>query len=160
MYKARRFLSKACLTNLYYTYIYPYLIYCIEVWGIAPKCHLNYKLLIQNKIVRIIKYTHYLAHTDIIFKELGILPIENNIIFIERVGVFMFKYENRLLPSVMAELYLRNNNIHYYETRNRNKLSIAAGTETFSHVSALIWNALTSKINVNTSISKFKILLK
>ena len=72
----------------------------------------------------------------------------------------MFKYENGLLPPVMAELYLRNNEIHNYETRNCNKFSIAAGTETFSHVSARIWNALTSKINVNTSISKFKILLK
>ena len=72
----------------------------------------------------------------------------------------MFKYENGLLPPVMAELYLRNNGIHNYETRNCSKLSIAAGTETFSHVSAQIWNALTSKINVNTSISKFKILLK
>ena len=72
----------------------------------------------------------------------------------------MFKYENGLLPPVMAELYFRNNEIHNYETRNCNKFSIAARTEAFSHVSARIWNALTSKINVNTSISKFQILLK
>ena len=39
----------------------------------------------------------------------------------------------------MAELYLRNNEIHNYETRNCNKFSIVAGTETFSHVSARIW---------------------
>ena len=68
MYKASIFLSKVCLTNLYHTYIYPYLIYCIEVWGIAPKCHLNHILLIQKKIVRIIRYAHYLAHSEIIFK--------------------------------------------------------------------------------------------
>ena len=60
----------------------------------------------------------------------------------------------------MTELYLRNNEIHNYETRNGNKFFIAAGPETFSHVSARIWNALTSKINVNTSISKFKILVR
>ena len=72
----------------------------------------------------------------------------------------MFKYENSLLPPVMGELYLRNNEIHNYETRNGNKFSIAAETETFAHVSARIWNAITSKINVNTSISKFKIILK
>ena len=75
-------------------------------------------------------------------------------------NIFMFKYKNGLLPPVMTDLYLRNNEIHNYETRNCNKFSIASGTETFSHVSARIWNALTSKINVNTSISKFKILLK
>ena len=68
--------------------------------------------------------------------------------------------ESGFLCSNMKMVYLRNNEIHNYETRNCNKFSIAAGTETFSHVSARIWNALTSKINVNTSISKFKILLK
>ena len=50
--------------------------------------------------------------TEIIFKELGILPIEN--IYFYRVGFFMFKYENGLLPPVMTELYLRNNEIHNY----------------------------------------------
>ena len=87
MYKARRFLSKACVNNLYQTYIYPYLIHCIEVWGIVPKCNLDHILLIPKKIVRIIRYAQYLAHTEIIFKELGILPIEN--IFIERVRVII-----------------------------------------------------------------------
>ena len=36
-----------------------------------------------------------------------------------------------------------------------NKFSISAGTESFSHVSARIYSALTFKINVN-----FKIILK
>ena len=40
------------------------------------------------------------------------------------------------------------------------QFSIAAGMETFSHVSARIWNAVMSKINVKTSISKFMITLK
>ena len=33
--KARPFLNKSSLSNLYYTFIYPYLIYCVEVWGSA-----------------------------------------------------------------------------------------------------------------------------
>ena len=66
----------------------------------------------------------------------------------------MFKYKNGLLPPVMTELYLRNNEIHNYDTRNYNKIPIASETETLSHVSARISNALTSEINANTSISK------
>ena len=31
MFKVRDYLSKNCLSNLYHTYIFPYLIYCIEV---------------------------------------------------------------------------------------------------------------------------------
>ena len=53
----------------------------------------------------------------------------------------MLKYENGLLPPVMTELYLRNNVIYICDTRNCNTFSIAAGTETFSRVSARIWNA-------------------
>ena len=40
MFKARDYLNKNCLSNLYHTYIFPYLIYCIEVWGNASHCHL------------------------------------------------------------------------------------------------------------------------
>ena len=33
--KARPLLNKRALTNLYHTLIYPYLMYCVEVWGSA-----------------------------------------------------------------------------------------------------------------------------
>ena len=33
MYKARQYLNKKALLNIYYSYICPYFIYCIEVWG-------------------------------------------------------------------------------------------------------------------------------
>ena len=75
MYKARSYLNKKSLANLYHTYIYPYLIYCIEIWGNAANCHLQPLLLIQKKIVRIITFSDYLAHTEPIFKELKVLPI-------------------------------------------------------------------------------------
>ena len=35
MYKARKYLNKNSLKNLYHAYIYPYLTYCVEVWGCA-----------------------------------------------------------------------------------------------------------------------------
>ena len=31
MYKARQYLNKSSLVNLYYSYVYPYLTYCIKV---------------------------------------------------------------------------------------------------------------------------------
>ena len=48
MFKARDYLNKNCLSNLYHTYIFPYLIYCIEVWGNASHCHLLPLFLTQN----------------------------------------------------------------------------------------------------------------
>ena len=37
MLRARNYATKKCLKTLYYSYIYPYLIYCIEIWGISPQ---------------------------------------------------------------------------------------------------------------------------
>ena len=49
LYRARQFLDKKCLYNLYYSYVYPYLIYCIEVWGSACQTHLHPLFLAQIK---------------------------------------------------------------------------------------------------------------
>ena len=34
MYKARHYLNTSTLVSLYYSYVYPYLTYCIEVWDV------------------------------------------------------------------------------------------------------------------------------
>ena len=49
MYKARQYLNNSSLVNLYYSYVYPYLTYCIEVWGCAYPTHLQFLFLLQKK---------------------------------------------------------------------------------------------------------------
>ena len=39
--RARNFFSKSALINLYYAFIFPYLIYCVEVWGNAFSTHVQ-----------------------------------------------------------------------------------------------------------------------
>ena len=41
LYKTRQFPDKKSLHIIYYSYIYPYLIYCIELWGSACQTHLR-----------------------------------------------------------------------------------------------------------------------
>ena len=38
IYKARRYLNRRSLLNLYHSFVYPYLIYSLEVWGNAAQC--------------------------------------------------------------------------------------------------------------------------
>ena len=76
MYRARNHLNKKSIRNLYYSYSYAYLIYCIEIWGISPQTHLNPLLLMHKKILRIITFSYYYAHTVPIFKDLKILAID------------------------------------------------------------------------------------
>ena len=39
--KARKYLNKKSLVNLYHSFVFPYLTYCIEIWGNASDIHLD-----------------------------------------------------------------------------------------------------------------------
>ena len=48
--KIRKFLQNNTMRKMYFTFIYPYLIYCIEVWGNAQHTHLDPLIKIQKKV--------------------------------------------------------------------------------------------------------------
>ena len=73
IHKTRNFLNDKTLRNLYFTFIYPYLIYCIEIWGNKSEIHLNPIVKIQKKSIRTITFSHYQAHTARLYKKLNIL---------------------------------------------------------------------------------------
>ena len=52
--KTRNLLDKNTLRNLYFIFIYPYLIYCIEIWGNTNDTHLNPIIKINKKYTGII----------------------------------------------------------------------------------------------------------
>ena len=118
MYRARSYLPKNSLKCLYFSYIYPYLIYCVEIWGILPKTYLKPLLLLQKKIVKIMTFSSYCAHIGPIFKDLNILTIDK--LVIHQIGINMYKFSNGLLPTVLNSLYPKNNEVHTYNTTAKN----------------------------------------
>ena len=50
--------------------------------------------------------------------------------------------------------------VHSHDTRKKNLLKVTTGTKNFTYLSARIWNAIVSKININLSLSQFKCKLK
>ena len=74
--KAQKYLNIKLLVNIYRAFVFPYLTYCIEIWGNASDIHLDALLKVQKKIFESYN-SSYLTHTDAIFKELNILPVYN-----------------------------------------------------------------------------------
>ena len=72
----------------------------------------------------------------------------------------MYKLSNGLLPEALNEFYIKRNKIHNYPTRNCDKYHIQTSTDSFSNVSARIWNVIKTNIDVNISFMQFKIVLK
>ena len=163
IYKARKYLKRHTLINLYHSYTYPYLIYCIEAWGNSTNCHLEQLYLTQKKVARIISFSNYNTHSKDIFKQLHILPL--NKLVVNKIGIMMYKYANNLLSLAINNLFTTNSDVHNYTTRQKhllhvNKSNINIYPKSFGNTSARIWNAMQSEFEVNVSISKFKIALK
>ena len=118
--KARFCLSKETLVSLYYTFIYPYLTYCNSVWGDSFLYNLNRLHVLQKKVVRIISHANWKAHTEPLFKELEIRPIEDINIYI--IAQFMFRFNNGLLPEIFDNFFTTNDKIHSYDTRSKKHL--------------------------------------
>ena len=103
-------------------------------------------------------FSTYYAHTDPLFKDLNILTIDK--LVVHGIGIAMYKINNGLFPSVLNDLYKKNNVIHDHNTRTKDMFRVSLGTQTFSTVSARIWNALIVKFNVNVPLIRFKVSLK
>ena len=113
--KARPCLTRKCLLDFYYSFAYPYLIYCLKIWGHAGDRLINELFLVQKKIVRIITFSAFLAHTAPIFLKPRLLPLCK--IVLQKISVFMYKLIKNMLILTMNSLVVRNNDIHHYNIR-------------------------------------------
>ena len=159
--RANKYFTTTALVNLYNAFIFPYLIYCVEVWGNALSIHLTPLLKLQNKILRTI--THNRIDKDKLFYNTGILPF--NVLVKHRIGLLMHTLSNGNVPKPLHNLYQCNKNIHHHFTRQTNHFhSMRGNTEfiyrTFVFQSVFIWNTILQNINTNVSYPRFKHLLK
>ena len=92
--------SKKAMLIFYHTFTYPYLTCCVEIWGCAEKTHLSPLYLLHKRIVRIITFSDNMAHTDPIFKDFHVLPIDKPIH--NRIGVFMYKIFYKLHQQLLT----------------------------------------------------------
>ena len=77
IYKSSFCLPKTSVRSLYYSLVYPYLIYCVSVWGSTYQSNLNRIIVLQKKIIRIISKVSFDAHTGVLFKEQEILKFSD-----------------------------------------------------------------------------------
>ena len=116
--RARFFLPKPCLKTLYYCLVYPYLYYCIIVWGSTYKTNLRRLVSLQKRAIRIISKSTFDSHSDPIFKELELLKLSD--IRQLELGKLMFSLNHSLLPSKFNNYFSLNKQVHSHATRYAN----------------------------------------
>jgi hypothetical protein len=73
--RIKNFVSATALKMLYFSMVHSHLSYCINVYGCANTTALNSLRLKQKAAVRIVCNAGYRDHTAPLFKQLGILPL-------------------------------------------------------------------------------------
>ena len=111
MNKIKSFVSRNVLTCLYYSLVYPFLIYAIPIWGVACENIINPLYILQKRAVRIIIHNNGyiglvgpLAHSDPLFHETGLLNIYN--IFEFQISKFVFSCLNFTSPPQFHDYYI------------------------------------------------------
>ena len=105
---------------MYFSFVYPYLYYCIEVWGNARDCYRDTIVKLQKRAVGIISCSLLLAHSEPLFIHLKILQFKK--LYFYTVAVFMYKYEHNLLSSIFNHMYVYNRDVHQVNTRQAVKV--------------------------------------
>jgi hypothetical protein len=153
--KASFYLHTRALVMLYYSLVYPYMQYCILVWGSTYPSNLNRIVLLQKRLIRIVYKASYDAHTQPFFKELGILPFDK--IYLFHLGKFMYQFHCRWLPHNFENFFQNINQVHNYYTRNSSYtffLSVEQILDNFLSATKAL-NSLTLSLRISVKLHPF-----
>ena len=162
--KAQKVPSSSALIVLYYSLIYPIVIYRNHVWGSTYEGRLDNLHLLYKKILRIIAGVKPRELTDPLYKQYGILKLKD--INKYMIGHFMYKYHTDQLPRVFHDYFTLISDVHNHDTRQKGGLFVSPARVDLVKMSLsfrcpLIWNTIL-KLDINplTSEASFCKMLK
>ena len=154
-YKMKDHVPCKVLVNLYYSLVYPYLLYGNLIWGGTNAHHLLPLQLLQKKLIRIITGSGFLAHTDPLFWQTKILKLNDLHKYLLCLHMFNLKQNNNQIFE----------SIHTYYTRQQNDAQTAfqrlsMSQRSMSYAAPRAWNALPRDMRECESSETFKKQLK
>ena len=122
--KLKYILPEKTLFSIYNTLSLPHLQYEILAWGNIYQTYLNKLLhvIVQKKTLRVINNTSYRAHAAPLFIKNNTLTVFD--LYQYHLGVLMYKFDKKALPTPLSTFFTRNVDIHQYNTRSANKLHV------------------------------------
>ena len=131
--------------------MYPYLTYCVEVWGNTHDTYLNPLITLLKKCYYILSL---FRHTPSLVKQIDILSLKK--IVVQRISLLMFKHHIGIMTLPMNNLFIVNNAQHAHYTRHINSLHTDIGKnekvyKMFSFHGINVWNHMSRKITIDVS---------
>ena len=147
LYRGKKFFSESTMKTLYNVFVYPYLMYCIEVWGKNCEKYLGPVLKKQRHALRLITGVSKRTPTTPIRERFKLLSLHE--IYVYAVQLFMFKVHHNKLPAIFSSFFVKNRDVHDYPTSSRDKYHVPLAKSYY-----------TAKIVRTTGVSTFNFLFK
>ena len=120
--KARKKLNKGVLISFYYSFAYPYFIYCNHVWGNTYPPYPERKVLMQKRLVRVITCSHYRAHTEPLMLANRVVSLQYINLYI--IGISMNNCVTQKLLHIFESYFQQNKDVHELNTRQANDFHV------------------------------------
>ena len=153
-----------CLRLLYYSFIYPHILYGLLCWGNGDPTQLQRTFLLQKRAVRIISKAKYNSHTEPLFKKKNILKLDDLYQYVSLK--FMFDYRKLTLPSTFENVFMLNRNLpnsrltrqsdHYFLPKHRSNYVLKFPLFTLPR----IWNNWIHVVDSINTTHKLKRVIK
>ena len=148
LYKLQKYLPTQSLINLYYTFIYPHLLYCNIAWGSAAQTNLEQLFILQKKCIRTINKAPYNSHTNRFFHSNKILKLTD----INKLKIACYMYSN---PTTIYDA------THNYNTRYRDNLTphfqrTRLTQRSLTYSAPTLWNQIPAEIKASQNLNIFK----
>ena len=163
-YKLRHKVNSQILQTVYFSFIYPHLLYGIEVYANTKKSFLKGLIILNNKLLRTLQQQTLRTHTVELYKNYNTLTIPDLHDYQLCNLVHKFLYKDKL-PPAYSNYFTQNYAVHNYCTKNRNDLHLqscqtAIGKKIIKFKASQLWNLLPNDLKQIQSYNSFKSRLK
>ena len=156
--KARKVLGTNPLLILYNSLVKPYFTYCIIIWGNTYTKYLHKIQIIQKKIIRILTFSEFKAHTGPLFIKHKIMTASQLYDYFS--GIFIFKSIHDLLPIRFSKMFIHNFALRKSLDLRANFCTRKVCEFSIRFNGPKVWNKLTHITKASKSIFSFKRNLK
>lgn len=150
-FKLRGIISQQTLRTLYFSLVYPNILYGVEIYANCCKTYLTKLNVINNKIIRTILNKDMRTPVTSLYSTFNVLPVNKLHIF--NILLLVHKTLNckNQLPLIFQNYFTPVSTIHNHNTRGHNRVFLGNSTNSRSHKTlkfkgALLYNKIPEEI--------------
>jgi len=164
-YKIRQYVNAKVLKMLYFAFVYPHLLYGIEIYGNTYKSHITKLEILNNKILRILQNKSIRTPVIELYKSYDTLSLSQLHDYQILLFVHKLLHHADKLPPVFNSYIAQNRSIYQYNTRGTLNLYLNTPHSTFGkrllkYKGSVLWNNLPEKLKFTENTTTFKKLLR